>query len=79
LVRWICYRQFQRGIVYLDSTLIADLLTTYFRLARKPKNIISQSIYRVIQKDRLDHVVGRNFCLYTDNLFAQIGDSNDEC
>ena len=22
------------------------------------------------------HVVGRSFCLYTDSLFAQIGDSN---
>ena len=24
------------------------------------------------------HVVGRSFCLYTDSLFAQIGDSNDK-
>jgi len=24
-------------------------------------------------------VVGRSFCLYTDSLFAQIGDSNDKC
>ena len=24
-------------------------------------------------------VVGRNFCLYTNSLFAQIGDSSDEC
>jgi len=29
------------------------------------------SKYRVIQKDGL--------CLYTDSLFAEIGDSNDEC
>jgi len=27
----------------------------------------------------LIHVVGRSFCLYTDSLFAQIGDSNDKC
>ena len=36
-------------------------------------------MYRVIQKDGLNHVVGRSFCIYTDSLFAQIGDSNDEC
>ena len=35
-------------------------------------------LYRVSQKDRLNHVVGRTFCLYTDNLFAQIGDSSDK-
>ena len=34
--------------------------------------------YTVIQKDGLNYVVGRSFCLYTDSLFAQIGDSNDE-
>jgi len=33
----------------------------------------------VIKKDGLNHVIGRSFCLYTDSLFAQIGDSNDEC
>ena len=27
----------------------------------------------------LIHVVGRSFCLYTDSLFAQIGDSKDKC
>jgi hypothetical protein len=31
--------------------------------------------YSVIQKDGL----GQSFCLYTDSLFAQIGDSNDKC
>jgi len=25
------------------------------------------------------HVVGQSFCLYTDSLFAQIGDSSDKC
>jgi len=35
--------------------------------------------YRVIQKDGLNHVVGQSFCLYTDSLFAPIGDSNDKC
>ena len=29
----------------------------------------------MIQKDGLHHVVGRSYCLYTDSLFAQIGDS----
>ena len=33
--------------------------------------------YRVIQKDGLNFV-SLTFCLYTDRLFAQIGDSNDE-
>ena len=33
----------------------------------------------MIQKDGLNHVVGLTFCLYTDSLFAQIGDSKDEC
>ena len=27
----------------------------------------------------LIHVVGRSFCLFTDSLFAQIGDSSDKC
>jgi len=27
----------------------------------------------------LIHVVGWSFCLYTDSLFAQVGDSNDKC
>jgi len=33
----------------------------------------------MIQKDGFNHVVGRSFRLYTDGLFAQIGDSSDEC
>jgi len=30
-----------------------------------------------VSRSTLIHVVGRSFCLYTDSLFAQIGDSND--
>ena len=37
------------------------------------------SLYRVIQKDEFNHMVDWSFCLYRDSLFAQIGDSNDEC
>ena len=39
--------------------------------------IVRTQLYRMIQKDGLNHVVGRSFCLYTDSLFAQIGDSNE--
>jgi hypothetical protein len=31
-----------------------------------------------VSRSPLIHVVGRSFCLYTDSLFAQIGDSNDK-
>ena len=39
-------------------------------------------IYNVIKKDGLNFVslyFKISFCLYTDSLFAQIGDSNDKC
>ena len=32
-----------------------------------------------VSRSPLIQVVGRNFWLYTDSLFAQIGDSNDKC
>jgi len=32
-----------------------------------------------VSRSPLIHVVGRSFCLYTNSLFAQIGDSNDKC
>jgi hypothetical protein len=32
-----------------------------------------------VSRSPLIHVVGRSFCLYTDSLFTQIGDSNDRC
>jgi len=32
-----------------------------------------------VSRSPLIHVVGRSFCLYTDSLFAQIGDCNDKC
>ena len=32
-----------------------------------------------VSRSPLIRVVGRSFCLYTDSLFAQIGDSNDKC
>jgi len=31
-----------------------------------------------VSRSPLIHVVSRSFCLYTDSLFAQIGDSNDK-
>ena len=39
----------------------------------------AQNSLQIVSHSPLIHVVGRNFCLYTDSLFAQTGDSNDKC
>jgi len=39
----------------------------------------AQNSLEFISRSPLIHVVGRSFCLYTDSLFAQIGNSNDKC
>ena len=39
----------------------------------------AQNSLELVSRSPLIHVVGRSFCLYTDSLFAQIGDSNDKC
>ena len=39
----------------------------------------AQNCLEFVSCSPLIHVVGRSFCLYTDSLFAQIGDSNDKC
>jgi len=39
----------------------------------------AQNSLEFVSRSPLIHVVGRSFGLYTDNLFAQIGDSNDKC
>jgi len=39
----------------------------------------AQSSLEFVSRSPLIHVVSRSFCLYTDSLFAQIGDSNDKC
>jgi hypothetical protein len=39
----------------------------------------AQNSLEFVSRSPLIHVVGRSFCLYTDSLFAQIGDSNDKC
>ena len=39
----------------------------------------AQNCLEFVSRSPLIHVVGRSFCLYTDSLFAQIGDSNDKC
>ena len=39
----------------------------------------AQSSLQSVSRSPLIHMVGRSFCLYTDSLFAQIGDSNDKC
>jgi len=39
----------------------------------------AQNSLEFVSHSPLIHVVGRSFCLYIDSLFAQIGDSNDEC
>ena len=39
----------------------------------------AQNSLEFLSRSPLIHVVGRSFCLYTESLFAQIGDSNDKC
>jgi len=39
----------------------------------------TQNSLEFVSRFPLIHVVGRSFRLYTDSLFAQIGDSNDKC
>jgi len=39
----------------------------------------AQNCLEFVSRSPPIHVVGRSFCLYTDSLFAQIGDSNDKC
>jgi len=39
----------------------------------------AQKSLEFISRSPLIHVVGRSFCLYTDSLSAEIGDSNDKC
>jgi len=39
----------------------------------------AQNSLEFVSCSPLIHVVGRSFCLYTDSLFAQTGDSNDKC
>ena len=39
----------------------------------------AQKSLEFVSHSPLIHVEGRSFCLYTDSLFARIGDSNDKC
>jgi len=39
----------------------------------------AQNSLQFISRSPVIHLVGRSFCLYTDSLFAQIGDSKDKC
>jgi len=39
----------------------------------------AQNSLEFVSRSPLIHMVGRSFCLYTESLFAQIGDSNDKC
>jgi len=39
----------------------------------------AQNSLQFVSRSPLIHVVARSFCLYTDKLFAQTGDSNDKC
>ena len=39
----------------------------------------SQNCLQFVSRSPLIQVVVRSFCLYTDSIFAQIGNSNDEC
>ena len=38
----------------------------------------AQNSLEFVSHSPLIHVVSQSFCLYTDSLFAQIGDSNDK-
>ena len=38
----------------------------------------AQTSLEFVSRSPLIHAVARSFCLYTDTLFAQIGDSNDK-
>ena len=39
----------------------------------------AQNSLEFISRSPLMHEVGWSFCLYTDSLFVEIGDSNDKC
>ena len=39
----------------------------------------AQNSLEIISRSPLIHAVGRSFCLYTDSLFAQVGDSKEKC
>jgi len=39
----------------------------------------AQNSLEFVSRSPLIHLVGWSFRLYTDSLFAQIGDSNDKC
>ena len=39
----------------------------------------AQNSLEFVSRSPLIHVVARSFCLYTNRLFVQIGDSNDKC
>ena len=39
----------------------------------------AQNALEFASRSLLIHVVDQSFCLYTDSLFAQIGNSNDKC
>jgi hypothetical protein len=39
----------------------------------------TQNSLQFISRSPLIHVVSREFCLYRDSLFSEIGDSNDKC
>ena len=60
-----------RQLVALFKVLCSLYLLTCVGYAQNSLEFVSSS--------PLIHVVGRSFCLYTDSLFAQTGDSNDKC
>jgi len=41
--------------------------------------VYAQNSLEIVSRSPLIHVVGQSFWLYTDSLFAQIGDSYNEC
>jgi len=39
----------------------------------------AQNVLEFVSRSSLIRVAGRSFCLFTESLFAQFGDSNDKC
>jgi len=78
-IRGMCmiYITFERGGPKFSNTTSRALAkrTAVLQLQLRTKWLLCSHVSR----SALIHVVGRSFCLYTDSLFAQIGDSNNKC
>jgi len=74
---WMIYITFERGGYKFSNTTARALA---YRTAAQQRQLRAKwLLFSHVSRYPLIHVVGRSFCLYTDSLFAQIGDSNDKC